>query len=575
MNTSDKNDDNADSLGEEQDQETRLILDSIESFDDVCKTYRPMSAHDLNNQIASESPKSDQEKVEKASSGSINTPRPEKPKSDLDSDSDFTGFLRQTNLHYSQYRIASGEVDQQRGQKMDYRDYSFSEYPICRPSSSWQSSDSSGYDLKSTLSGAQNQRESPTCSLGRMSQDSGYYSHGRSMPVVASGSDETIVNQPREAAQTPFESPCCSKDSCGCCYRMRDPGQQAGCSHGDQGNPGQEQQLMPVPMGIDPSTGFPIYGYTTPGSYLDNAMYSMPVMQQNQQQRGGGGQNNLDIGSTSKASSSLSSSAESCPRNVTSVPSNQRANSADMEAFMQKYQKSLQECYATAQQGIQQSFSNAQAQQYFNNFPQATQQVYSNPNEGPQLMFATPNQGTQQFYDNSNQAFQGMQQAFSSSLGAQQYYTSSILGAQSYFPPSMAMPASNFFGNNNGFMGDSLQNQTVYSSDYKPFANDGNHFNHFPNGIDIGLAPESCPIYGPAGAAGLAEMGTGGQVYGMGGGCEMNMNSYPLSQMSYSSPYSYDMPATSPSHIPATGMSMASPQTQTGNMGVGNPVQHG
>lgn len=95
----------------------------------------------------------------------------------------------------------------------------------------------------------------------------------------------------------------------------------------------------------------------------------------------------------------------------------------------------------------------------------------------------------------------------------------------------MPMPASNFFGNNTGFISDTLHTQTVYSSDYKSFANEGNHFNHFPNGMDIGLAPESLPGYGQAGSPVLAEMSAGGQVYGMGGGCEMNMNSYPLSQM--------------------------------------------
>jgi len=142
-----------------------------------------------------------------------------------------------------------------------------------------------------------------------------------------------------------------------------------------------------------------------------------------------------------------------------------------------------------------------------------------------------------------------MQQAFSSSFGAQQYcsndglgtylayqnfqmLTDFCLGAQQIFSSLMGMPSPNWFASNTGFMSDSLQNHTVYSSDYKPFSNDGNHFNHFPNGgMDMGLATEPCNIYGPAGSPGLVEMGNGGQVYGMGGACDMNMSAYPLSQM--------------------------------------------
>jgi len=40
---------------------------------------------------------------------------------------------------------------------------------------------------------------------------------------------------------------------------------------------------------------------------------------------------------------------------------------------------------------------------------------------------------------------------------------------------------------------------------------------------------------------------------------------------SYSSPYSYEMPASSTSYIPSTGMAMASPQIQSGHMNGGNP----
>ncbi|XP_070071580.1 uncharacterized protein [Drosophila takahashii] len=527
MNTSEKNDDNTDSLGPDQDEEIRQVLDSIESFEDVCKTYKSKSAQELSAQWTREIPKSDQEKVKTASPENCSTPKTEKTNTDpVDQDSDYTGFLKQMSVRYSQFRIASGQVVQQKGQRMDYRDYSYNEYPANFPPSGWQSTDTSGQDLSSQVSYGQGQMESPSSS----SQNSSYYGYGHSLPEIGSGSDETIVNgRPSAPTLAASENPCCSKDSCGCCCRSRDSGQQNACCHCDQGVSGQAQQLMPVPIGVDPSTGFPIYCYSTPGNYPGNAMYSMPVMQMDQGQRGGGGQHNVEIASTSRGASSSSA-----------VSSNQNPNNLDVEAFMRKYQKSVQQCYATAQQGIQHSFANAQTQPYYSNFPQGTQHFFNNPNEG---------------------------------IGAQQMFGSFNPGPQPFLPPSFAMPAQNFFGNNTGFMNDSLQAQTVYSADYKPFANDGNHFNHFPNGIDIGMTPESCPIYGPAGTAGLAEMGSGGPVYGMGG--EMNMTSYPLSQMSYSSPYSYEMPASSPGYIPGTGMPMASPQMQTGHLSGGNPVLPG
>ncbi|XP_016979891.1 uncharacterized protein LOC108045176 isoform X2 [Drosophila rhopaloa] len=564
-NTSDKNDDNTDYLCDEEDEEN-----SIESFENTCKSNSLRSAQESRIKNTSNIPKCDQEKKK----------NPEKRKPEADSDSNFTGFLKQTSVRYSQFNIASSRVVQQKGQEMDYRDYNYSEYPVCYPSCSWQSCNTNGQDLNARVPYGQGQLESASSSSGEIAQAGSFYSYGKSLPEVGSESNETIVNEPRADTSSACVSSECSNDSCNYCCSMRQPSQPVGSCHYEQRNPGQEHQLnlgqehqmMPVPMGVDPSTGFPIYCYPAPMNYPGNAMYSMPVMQMdpNQAQRGGDGHNNVEIGSQSSASSS---SAENCHPSMASASSNQNPTSFDMEEFMRKYQKSVQQCYATAQQGIQQSFANAQTQQYFNNSPQSTQQYYSNSNEGTNQRFASSNQATQQYCESPIQenqqssVYQGMQQAFGSPLGAQQYYPSPSLGAQQYFPPSMAMPANNFFGNNTGLMTDLLQTHTVYSSDYKPFANDGNHFNHFPNGIDIGLAPDSRPIYGPVGTAGVAEMSTGGQVYGMGGACEINMNSYPLSQMSYSSPYNYEMPASSPNYIQAPNMVMTSPQFHTGNMG--------
>jgi len=178
-----------------------------------------------------------------------------------------------------------------------------------------------------------------------MSQNSSYYSYGHSLPEVGSGSDETIVNRPSAPTLTPCGNTCCSKDSCGCSCQIRESGQPNGFCHCNQGNPGQEQQLMPVPMGVDPCTGFPIYCYSTPGNYPTNPMCSMPAMQVDQMQRGGGGQHNLNMGTTSL------SSAESCLPNVASASSNQISNKSKMADFMRKYQKSVEQCYASAQQG--------------------------------------------------------------------------------------------------------------------------------------------------------------------------------------------------------------------------------
>jgi len=98
MNTSEKNDDNTDSLGGEQDEEIRQILNSIESFEDVCKTYKSKSAQELSAQNTSEIPKSDQEKVKTGFSENCSTPKLEKTNSEADPDSDYTGFLKQMSV---------------------------------------------------------------------------------------------------------------------------------------------------------------------------------------------------------------------------------------------------------------------------------------------------------------------------------------------------------------------------------------------------------------------------------------------------------------------------------------------
>ncbi|XP_017058851.1 uncharacterized protein LOC108099738 isoform X2 [Drosophila ficusphila] len=565
MSEQDKNGDN-DSLDEEQDDENREALNSVKSVEDICKTNVSKSNLQL-------SPKTDQEKVKSAPPTTCSIAIQELNNLEMDSDSDYTGFLEQMNVRYSQFRIASGQNVQQTGQGMDYRDYSFSEYPVGYPSCSWESSELNGQDLTSQVSLGQSQVETPSCSNQQTSQSNSFYSYERPLLENGSGSNETIVNKPstptfsacgnpglvsKPNTQTAAScgNPCFSQNSNACCYPMGQPGQPIRYCYSEQGNPGQEQQLMPTPIGVDPNTGFPIYYYSSAVSYPGNGMYSMPPMQMERNQRGGG-QHNMNMDSTSKAASS--SSAENAIDS--NVASNQ--NSDDMETFMKKYQKCIRDYYASAQQGVQ-------TQQYFNNFSQGTPQYYSNPNEAGHQNFEGLNQesqqdvlGARQFFESSSQengqSYQMGQQSFGFPLGAQQYYNNS--GGQPFFPPSMGTPRSNIFGNNSGFMSDSLQTQTVYSSDYRPFSNEGNHFNHFPNGIDIGLTPEPCPIYGPAATAGLAEMGTGGQVYGMGGACEMNMPSFPLSQMSYSSPYSFEMPA-----------SMAIPQTQVGNMSGANPM---
>ncbi|XP_043648455.1 uncharacterized protein LOC122616931 isoform X2 [Drosophila teissieri] len=564
MNTSEKNDNDNGSLGEEQDQELRQILNLIESLDQTYKANSP-SVQELSAQETSDLPKTDQEKVHTSSSKNNSTPKPEGLTSEADPDSEYTRYLEQMSVRYSEFRIASGQVVQQKDQTMDLRDYNYSEYPVCQPSSSWQSSDPMTQDSISRNICGQEVMESSFCSPGQMSQNCNQYGqYGQSLPEAGSRSDDTIVNDPSISSSAAYEGPCCSKDAC-CCCSQEETGQQSGCSQWNQANLGQQEQIIPVPMGVDPSTGIPIYCYSTPPSYPGNAMYSMPAMQMGGSQRGDDGQNNR--GTDRKSQASSESSEENCPSNVDSASFNQSSNNIDMEAFMQKYQQSVQQCYATAQQGIQQSFASAQSQPYFNHFAQGAQQFYNN---GSQAMFANPSQDCQ-----------GMQQAFSSSFGAQQYYNNDCLGAQPFLSPTMAMASSNWFASNAGFMNDSLQNHTVYSSDYKPISNDGNHFNHFPNGMGMGmdmgmgLAPEPCSIYGPAGSPGLVGMGNGGQVYGMGGACEMNMNAYPLTQMSYSSPYSYDMTGSTPNYVPASGVPVAAPQMQSSHIGSGNPVQQG
>lgn len=135
-----------------------------------------------------------------------------------------------------------------------------------------------------STSGQREMESSSSSSPGQMCQNQ--YGYGQSLPEAGSRSDETIVNDPSTTSSAPCESesPCCSKETCGCCCDIASS-QQSGCSQWDQIYPGQQQHIFPVPMGVDPSTGFPIYCYSTPLNYQGNAMYSMPGMQMDESQR--------------------------------------------------------------------------------------------------------------------------------------------------------------------------------------------------------------------------------------------------------------------------------------------------
>ncbi|XP_032310210.1 uncharacterized protein LOC6493690 isoform X2 [Drosophila ananassae] len=577
MTPSGNNEDNADSLSDDPgEEENRRILNSIESFDDVHKTYKSKSAQQLGSQTkAVENCDTDQQKAKSSSSATCSSSlsSSEGKKGDTKAESDFTSFLKDMSLRYSHFRIESGQGKQEPSQAMNYSNYSLT----CQPSCSWQA--------------AVSQEQSPTVgetvtSAVEITQDGGYYTYGPSLPESSSASTETIVNQPTICAAPTAPPPSAEAPSCslasGCCCCPMQPSEQPPTeySYQQQQNAYQGQQSMNWPMSVDPTTGMSYYVY--PG----NGMYPMglPTMGMNQAQNGGPppaqytgeGGNNTTVAS----------------------PSAQSANGGyDMESFMRKYQQSVQQCYATAQQGLQQTFAqvSAQSQPYFNNYGQGAQPYYVNPSQAPPHLHGGANKGmtsvsgSQHMFESNNQeaqpappSFQGMPQAFSSPLGAhafgspmgaQQFYSSSTIDAQSYFPqamsmpsPSMSMPASSlsmpassFLGTSGGFANDSLQTQTVYSSDYKPYSTEGNHFNHFPNGMGIGLSLETCPGYSPAGTAGLAEMSTGGQVYGMGGGYEMDAGSYPLSHMGYSAPYNFDMPPLAAAYQQTQGVAMVSP----------------
>ncbi|KAH8315621.1 hypothetical protein KR059_006547 [Drosophila kikkawai] len=529
MNNSDSSKKSTDALKYEKDEHTSKILKSMECFEDVHKPNVTKSSQEISLSKSSGSPASEEDNQRSLVSKS------EEKDTESEANNDYTSFLKHMSVRYSHYLVELGEVKDKKGKKMDYSDYSCSECAACEgPSCSWQVPAENGQDCSS---GAQMDYP-PPMDMSEMSEDGHYYSYGKSLPNSQSGSDETIVNEPRRSPSQTSQNPACSVNSF--CCPLRRPGQKPVCYSCNQGYPSQEHFMsssISPPMEVDPSSGYPYYNYPEPGSYPGMAMRSMGNMQLDQRGRGGQKSEDTRSGSPPTSSPSLAGGAN-----------NLNSSAFNMEEFMQKYQKSLQQCYATAQQGIQQTFAQANSQPFFSQPSQGNPQHYPTTNPGAQQMFANPNQATPQYYDNTNQeAFPDMQQAFNSPVDPQQFFNSSNLGGQSFMPTSMSMQPPDIFGSNTGFISDTLHTQTVYSSDYKAFSNSGNQFNHFPNGIDIGLGPDSCPDYRPAGYPGLAEMGAGGQA---------NMNSYPLSQMSYSSPYSYDMSSPSPGHLSGHGNPM-------------------
>ncbi|XP_070136374.1 uncharacterized protein [Drosophila bipectinata] len=566
MTSSDNNtEDNAGYLSDDpEDEENRRILNSMESMGDIHQTYKSKSAQQLRTHpVAVESCDTHQQKAKSILSATCSSSRSEEKKCDTNLESDLSSFLKHTSLHYSHIRISSGQEGQETSQAMNYGNYSFN--AASEPCCSWQS--------------AVTQQQAPTLnetvsSADEVIQNGGYYTnYGPSLPECSSASNETIVNQPTMCAAPTapsMETPSCSLESGCCCSSMRPTEQPPAEYSGQQQNVYQGHQSTSV----DPSTGMAYYVYPGNGMYPATAMGMNQSQNQYTNQHGG----QYTGGGVSNA--------------MTAGPSTTQGSNAgyDMDAFMRKYQQSVQQCYATAQQGLQQTFAqvNSQYQPYLNSYGQGAQPYYVNPIQAPPpaYMQGSANQASQQFYGNTSQAqqpfsFQGMPQAFSvplgdqayfSPMGAQQFYSSSSISAQSYYPPTMSMPASSYFGAGGGFGSDRLQTQTVYSSDYKPYCTDGNHFNHFPNGKDIGLSPESCPGYSPVGTAGLAEMSAGGQVYGMGGGYEMDAGSYPLSHMGYSGSYNFDMPPLSAGYTQAPGVAMVSPNVSN-NTPSGNPTQ--
>ncbi|KAH8252014.1 hypothetical protein KR038_002270 [Drosophila bunnanda] len=241
-----------------------------------------------------------------------------------------------------------------------------------------------------------------------------YYSCGKPLSNLQSASDETIVNGPR----VPTSEASDASSSYNLCCPLRRPGQQPVCYSCHHGYPYPEhlmQMALPQNMDIDPNTGYPYFPFSAPVSYPSMGMGSMPGAQVDQ--RGRGGQQNEDMNGSSGSSTAQCSSQEG--------GSNQSTSNFNMEEFIQKYQKSVQQCYATAQQGLRQSFAQANGQGFFNQ--PINQQYYANSNSGAQPMFSSPTQAAPQFYEPNQEAYQGMQ-AFNSTLDPQQFFTSPGLG---------------------------------------------------------------------------------------------------------------------------------------------------
>lgn len=102
MTPSGNNEDNAGSLSDDpEDEENRRILNSIESFDDVHKTYKSKSAQQLGFQtVAVENCDTDQQKAKSSSSATCSSSlsSSEAKKGDTKAESDFTTFLKDMSL---------------------------------------------------------------------------------------------------------------------------------------------------------------------------------------------------------------------------------------------------------------------------------------------------------------------------------------------------------------------------------------------------------------------------------------------------------------------------------------------
>ncbi|KAH8373332.1 hypothetical protein KR009_000862 [Drosophila setifemur] len=510
MTLPENSEDKASSSNDDQDDETRRILKSIDSFEEVYNTYKSKSTQELSAPPSNQANGPDNLKAKTSSPAICTYSKCEENRAGTDpahSNSVSPNFLKHIGVSYSHIRIESGGVRTQKGQAMDHRDYSLSEYPVCGPLCSWQSSAVCGQDLLHSVPNGKADLE--------MSQYRSGYTCGHSLPEANSGSNETIVNGP-----TAPEVSTCTMESYGH-YCPKGPSVQPGsscpCEHR---NPG----LLPDYY------------------YQASAGHSMPAFGMDQTQRAGCGQN---IGEKSQQSSAASGTH------------NHNMNGFDMRAFVNNYQPGIQECYAIDQQGVQRFSAQAQCLPFYPNYSQGIQRSYTNFNQEISLTDA------QQTYP-----CQSVPQACSSALGAQQFYDCSIPGSEQYFPsPSLALPAPCNFGKRSALACDSIQAHSVYSSDYKPYSTNGNNFNHFPNGMDIGLAPESCHSYAPAETAGLVEMSAGGQDYGTRGGYPMELHAYPLSHMSYSTPHSFNMPASTSGYHQALGYGMATvcPKVSNGN----------